>query len=222
MHYIRIFAISLLLSIKVTHPIIDPVIAFMNANGCDRAKMFELVLRLIDTRQCKTIVETGTARGPKPFNGDGGFTPIFGYWCTLNSAKLYSVDIKPDAIKNALNLIKEFSNNVHLFLDDSVHFLENFDKTIDFLYLDSFDFDSNNPVPSQLHHLREIQTAYDKLAPNAVVMIDDCGLPHGGKGKFVVEYLQKKGWFICLRLSDHYATKHVAIQFYKFYKFRNS
>lgn len=53
-------------------------------------------------------------------------------------------------------------------------------------YLDSFDFDISNPLPSQKHHLKEIEAAYDKLTDNSVVMIDDCDLPGGGKGKGVI------------------------------------
>lgn len=179
-------------------PVADPVIQFMKNNVVgSRRPTFELALRMIDARGIKTIVETGTARGPKPFDGDGGFTPIFGYWCSLNNADLYSIDINPDAIKNAQNLTKNFANNVHLIIDDSVHFLRNFNKQIDFLYLDSFDFDAGNPLPSQEHHLKEIETVYEKLAPHAVIMIDDCDLPYGGKGKLVIDYLLKKGWVIC-------------------------
>jgi len=194
---IIIFCFSLTLSSNV-FPNIDPALAFLNKNLRDmRRGTFEKALRLLEDRQIKTIVETGTARGGDlAFTGDGGFTIIFGYWCFLNQADLYSVDIEERAIQRARTMVSEWETNIHFFQDDSVHFLENFAKPIEFLYLDSFDFDRNDPEPSQLHHLREIEAAYEKLTENAVVMIDDCGLPHGGKGKFVIDYLKNKGWKI--------------------------
>lgn len=87
-------------------------------------------------------------------------------------------------------MVCQYEKNVHLVVDDSIEFLRNFDKIIDFLYLDSYDFEANNPVSSQMHHLHEIEVAYNKLAPNAVVMIDDCGLSHGGR--LAINYLLNK------------------------------
>jgi hypothetical protein len=176
----------------------QPVISFIDKNVHDaRRHTFKRVLGLMEERKVKTIVETGTARGGHmAFSGDGGFTIIFGYWASLNNAQLYSVDINEQALKNARTMITDYLNNVDLVLDDSVHYLENFPKTIDLLYLDSFDFEKNNPRPSQEHHLKEIQAAYDKLNNNSIVMIDDCDLPHGGKGKLVIEYLVARGWKI--------------------------
>jgi hypothetical protein len=92
--------------------------------------------------------------------------------------------------------VDQFGSCVHLVEGDSVNFLKNFDRQIDFLYLDSYDFEKNNPSPSQQHHLREIEAAYDKLTPQSIVMIDDCDLAHGGKGKLVIAYLLDKGWSI--------------------------
>lgn len=188
--------VGLLLSHNIVQSIVEPVVNFVKkeARGA-RRETFEAALHLIDQRSVKTIIETGTARGGAlAFDGDGAFTVFFGYWSALNGADLYSVDINPYAIQNARYIVSEYEKNVHFIEDDSAHFLQQFHKPIDFLYLDSFDFDSNNPEPSQLHHLHEIEAAYDKLTPNAIVMIDDCGLPHGGKGKLVIDYLLKKGW----------------------------
>lgn len=90
----------------------------------------------------------------------------------------------------------KLNSRIHFVCSDSIAFLQNFGKTIDFLYLDSYDFDFNNPLPSQYHHLYEIQAAYPKLSENSIVMIDDCDLPHGGKGKFAIEFLTERGWKI--------------------------
>ncbi|MBI3901288.1 MAG: class I SAM-dependent methyltransferase, partial [Chlamydiia bacterium] len=143
---------------------------------------------LLKQRGAKVLVETGTARdGRKNFDGDGGSTIIFGEWAKHHQALLYSVDIDPTAVKIAKSVTKKFGPSVHVICSNSITFLENFQGPIDFLYLDSYDFDANEPLPSQEHHLKEIIAAYPKLHKDSIVMIDDCGLPHGGKGVLVID-----------------------------------
>jgi len=181
--------------------IIDPVDAFINANLHDsRNNGFHTVLRLMRERNVHLVVETGTARGGHmAFTGDGGFTIIFGLWASLNKAHLYSVDISAQGIENAKTMVKPYMDYITFVEDDSVHFLKEFDQTIDFLYLDSFDYEKNNPLPSQEHHLKEIEAAYDKLKPESIVMIDDCDLPGGGKGKLVINFLTARGWKVVFK-----------------------
>lgn len=162
-----------------------------------RYKTFLKALELLEQRNALMLVETGTARdGDKNFAGDGGSTIIFGDWAKQNGALLYTVDITPAAIEGSKSATKEYADNIEYVCGDSVTFLENFQGPIDFLYLDSYDFDFSNPAPSQEHHLKEIIAAYPHLHENSIVMIDDCGLPKGGKGKLVIKYLLSRGWFI--------------------------
>ena len=162
------------------------------------------VLELLDQRNVKTLVETGTARdGDKNFVGDGGSTIIFADWASQNGALLYSVDIDPSAIENAKNVTKMYADHIQFVCDDSIKFLKKFENLIDFLYLDSFDFDFGNPSTSQKHHLKEIIAAYPKLHKTSIVMIDDCDLPQGGKGALVIEYLTSRGWEV---LQNGYQT----------------
>lgn len=154
-------------------------------------------LYLLEQHHAKVLVETGTARdGDKNFGGDGGSTIIFGKWASQNGAMLYSVDITPSAIENAKKATEVCRDQIQFTCGDSIQFLKEFDQSIDFLYLDSFDFDFGNPLPSQEHHLKEIMAAYPKLHQNSIVMIDDCDLPYGGKGKLAIEYLTSLGWVI--------------------------
>lgn len=162
-----------------------------------RYASFLQALKLLKQRRAKVLVETGTARnGTLNFSGDGGSTIIFGHWASQNQAKLYSVDINPDAVINAQGVLKKYGEHVEVICADSIGFLADFDRLIDFLYLDSYDFDFNNPLPSQLHHLNELSKAYSKLHKDSIVMIDDCDLPHGGKGLLAIEYLLERGWKI--------------------------
>lgn len=166
-----------------------------------RYDTFHAALKLMRDRNMKTIVETGTARGGrKGFESDGGSTIIFADWAKERGAEFYSVDISLDHLNQAKRGVTQeigaIPSSIHFVCSDSIAFLQNFGKTIDFLYLDSYDFDFNNPLPSQYHHLYEIQAAYPKLSENSIVMIDDCTLPYGGKGKFAIEFLLERGWKI--------------------------
>lgn len=162
-----------------------------------RYDTFMYALQLLNERKASIIVETGTAR-----DGLGGCIPagcstmIFAEWAKDHRAEFYSVDINPTSIFIAAQDLRDLKPFVYLVCSDSVAFLTNFSHPIDFLYLDSYDFDANNPSPSQEHHLKEIIAAYPWLTSNSIVMIDDCDLPHGGKGKLVIDYLLKRGWKI--------------------------
>lgn len=162
-----------------------------------RYKTFTIAFQLMQQRNARVLVETGTARnGCANCEGDGCSTIIFAEWSRDNNGFLYSVDIDRNALGRAKSALKDNNRFVKLVHSDSIEFLKNFNKPIDFLYLDSYDFDARNPAPSQNHHLREIIAAYPWLKDDSIVMIDDCALPHGGKGKLVIEFLLSKGWHI--------------------------
>lgn len=167
-----------------------------------RYKTFACALQLMKQRSVKTIIETGTTRGAdlkSIWGGDGGGTLLFAEWASKNNAFLYTVDICASAFDNAKKFLVPYQSYVQCVQSDSVAFLKQFEGTIDMLYLDSYDFDQNNPGPSQQHHLKEIIAAYPKLKKNSIVMIDDCDLPHGGKGLLAIQYLLSKGWKIVLQ-----------------------
>ncbi|MDP1880592.1 MAG: class I SAM-dependent methyltransferase [Parachlamydiaceae bacterium] len=160
-----------------------------------RFPSFLVAINLLEEKNTKVLIETGTARdGDANFFGDGGSTIIFGDWAKQNKGKFYSVDIDPEAVTNAQKATKVYGNNVDVVCANAIEFLANFNQPIDFLYLDSFDFEYERPWLSQEHHLFEIEAALPKLHKNSIVMIDDCGLAFGGKGKLVVAKLLEKGW----------------------------
>ncbi|MDE3055593.1 MAG: class I SAM-dependent methyltransferase [Verrucomicrobiota bacterium] len=162
-----------------------------------RYSTFHQALQLLTERNAKVVVETGTSRfGSNGFIGDGGSTIIFGDWACHNSALLYTVDISSSNMDQSKNASTPYSNNIRYIVSDSISFLKSFPEKIDFLYLDSYDYEVGNPHPSQNHHLKEIQAAYPNLHDNSVVMIDDCSLPKGGKGFLVIPYLIERGWKI--------------------------
>ena len=158
------------------------------------------VLRLLDERGAKTLLETGVARmGLEKSKGDGASTIVFGLWAKQNDAHLYSVDIDPEATERAGQAVANMnlSDSVTLVTSDSVAYLDEFTDMVDFLYLDSYDYhktDTAIQTASQAHHLKEIEAIEGCLHEDTVILIDDCDMPNGGKGKLVIERLTANGW----------------------------
>jgi predicted O-methyltransferase YrrM len=174
--------------------------------GNCRYVTMQYALQLMEERNAQTIVETGTARyGTRYFDSDGGSTIIFSEWARDHQAEFYSIDLSSmnlSAAKDAVALyVSDYPDNIHYICSDSIAYLGTFNRPIDFLYLDSFDYELDDPVPSQQHHLKEIKAVYPFLTDTTIIMIDDCDLPGGGKGKLVIEYLLERGWKI---VKNHY------------------
>lgn len=168
-----------------------------------RRDTFKKTLELLDKTQAKIIVETGTSReGLRGAKSNGGATIVFGKWAKLNNAVLHSVDISEKSINVAQKEVdnQELSEAVTIHLSDSIEFLTNFNKPVDFLYLDSYDYSSDPEVQvkSQIHHLNEFKAIEEFLHEKSIVLIDDCDLPNGGKGKIVVEYMCQKDWKVLM------------------------
>lgn len=171
---------------------------------------FQLAIDLLEERGAQVVVETGCMRMVTPllsFLSDGGSTIIFGEWAVKRNAKLYSVDIDIRSVLCARMNTADWTQNVSIIHSDSVEFLQNFDQSIDFLYLDSYDYNGKNPKPAQEHCLNELLAAEDKLGENAVVMIDDCDPQDGGKGPLAIAHLLKNGWEILFSERQVILTK---------------
>lgn len=199
-----LLAVLIHYSIKfIKHKSLYPFMPF-KYNFRRRRKTFAKTLKLLSERNAKTIIETGTSReGLKNTKGDGGATIVFGKWAQQNNAKMHSVDISQDSVKGSQSEVDNQNLNdvVTVHLNDSLEFLKTFNQPVDFLYLDSYDYsktDKDIQTKSQEHHLKEFKIIEDKLHKNSIVLIDDCGLPGGGKGKTVIEYMLKKDWKILI------------------------
>lgn len=196
--FISLGLLSALICISIPLPAKDYLADRIHSDD-KRFATFQECFRLMEERNVKTIVETGTARyGLKNCSGDGCSTALFADWAKDHDAELFSVDIDPEAILESSEAVEPINDAVQFFTQDSISFLRDFGKPIDFLYLDSYDFDFKNPRPSQIHHLNEIKAVMPFLHENTIIMIDDCDLPHGGKGKFVIRFLVSNGWKIAM------------------------
>ena len=174
-------------------------------------KAFEYLDAIRGTRPV-TIVETGCTRQPGNWGGDGQSSVLFDHYlasCADGSIG-HAIDIDPAATAACAGLVSE---RITLHTGDSVAVLRQIAKTlaeqhrtIDLLYLDSYDVDWNHTHPSSAHHLKELVSIVGALRPDTLVMVDDCPtearmVAHdgggfsliskpqiGGKGGLVAEY----------------------------------
>jgi predicted O-methyltransferase YrrM len=169
-----------------------------------RRDTLRATLALLQARGATMLVETGTARlGLAKTKGDGASTIVFGLWAKQHGAHLHSVDIDPTAIAQARAAVaaQGLSDAVSFAAQDSVAFLSGLQTPVDFLYLDSYDYDPRDQAvqkASQAHHLQEFLAIESRLHEDSIVLIDDCAQPGGGKGKLVIEHMLKQGWRVVM------------------------
>lgn len=113
------------------------------------------------------ILETGTsAWGTDSTRLWSAYVERFGGEC-------WSVDIRPEA-GAALGYI---GDRTHLIVGDSVAFIRQFaiarPEALDLAYLDSWDTNFADPLPSAAHGLAEWKALQPLLAPGTLVVIDD-------------------------------------------------
>ncbi len=175
-------------------------------------KMFEYLDNL---DKPVTIIETGCVRSAGNWAGDGQSTVLFDrYVRTRPGSIVHTVDIDPEATAVCSGLV---GNAVTVHTGDSVAVLHRLAQrlakaqdVVDLLYLDSFDVDPGNPVPSAVHHLKELVSIAPVATEQTLVVVDDSpstaqviavdgtykllGTPTvGGKGKYVAEYATQVG-----------------------------
>ena len=135
----------------LNHPCRSTLTVALNSLGCSPA----------------VIIETGSSAWGT------NSTLLFDSYCNSFGGHCYSVDIRMDPLLQLRNIA---SRSTTLFCDDSVSFLRDVtipDTGADLLYLDSWDVDWTDPIPSAVHGLNEYLTALKHLKPGALVLIDD-------------------------------------------------
>jgi SAM-dependent methyltransferase len=144
------------------------------------------------------IVETGCIRNTTDESkfGDGWSTLNWEYYAKKTNSKVYVVDINQEHIEKSKQIVPE-SELVKYTKQDSIEYLQNFDKKIDFLFVDSFDYcgDAANILACHNHSLNEVIAAWDKLNEHCFILIDDVfNDSWDGKGKFSIPYLLNNGF----------------------------
>lgn len=157
-----------------------------------------------------TFVETGcSAHGTKSTLLWDKFVNIFG-------GKVLSVDLNENAVNITNNQTSDRTNVTH---SDSLDYLPTITDKIDFLYLDSYDVNFLNPLPSAEHHLKEFNSIKHLLHEDSIVLVDDTPVSpewlDNGKSspiyhKLKVQFdenMSGKGSLVCKELEKMGATK---------------
>jgi hypothetical protein len=100
-------------------------------------------------------------------------TMLFDTYCNSFGGACHSVDIR---VEPMLALHPLTTSRTTLYCDDSVAFLNKLSigqSKVDLLYLDSWDVNWDDPMPSAIHGLNEYLAATKHLAPGSLVLIDD-------------------------------------------------
>ncbi len=140
------------------------------------------------------IVETGCLRVPGNWDGDGQSSFMFDALVRDRHGILLSIDRTPESIETAR---RACSSATHLICNDSIAALHALSQIVrqpvDLLYLDSFDLDRSDPMPSAIHHLMELTAARPLIGSGTIVCVDDYEVENqqGGKGLLLDRYLSK-------------------------------
>jgi predicted O-methyltransferase YrrM len=137
------------------------------------------------------IVETGCYRG---IHFDGQSTLIWALIARFTGGHVVAIDISPDSIAKATELLKELLPFVTLVNKCSLVGLVEITEPIDVLYLDSFDHEESNPLPCQEHQLAEAKIAVPKMAERSIIMLDDCNMTSGGKALLSDPFIRESGF----------------------------
>lgn len=122
------------------------------------------------------IVETGCAREEDNFEGDGMSSLIFDEYVNQHGGDFLTVDIDMKACEFAAGKLKKgvvACGDSVKYLYELNRMLREQNRYIDLLYLDSYDFDHNNPHPSCFHHMKELMAIMPSLRKGSMIAIDD-------------------------------------------------
>ena len=154
-----------------------------------------------------TIVETGTLRNAGHWP-DGQSSYVFRDFIEHFGGKLITIDISAENMLACQTYLQQHFKDseraqVQFTVADAVVALQKIQEPVDLIYLDSYDFDPHNPMPSMLHHMKELLSCQKILAqkPNVLVGVDDNfktpELRHG-KGYLVKEWVKQVGYKVLL------------------------
>lgn len=179
----------------------------------NRGDGFKVIFEYLDRRVESSmlpinIIETGCMRPGYTMDGDGSSTQLFDEFVNFHrKGSVRSIDITPE---HAMFADRNTSVLTTVTCADSVITLWNmsykFADHIDLLYLDSYDVDFDNPLMSNLHHMKEMISAAHLIRSDTLVAVDDCRfypgdhrVPAGinpatvGKGVFVQDFMKDIG-----------------------------
>jgi len=160
-----------------------------------RADGFAAIFKAVQLRHERLlIVETGCLRIPGNWDGDGQSSFMFDALVRDRHGVFLSIDITPESIDTAR---RACSSATQLICNDSIAALHALSQLVhepvSLLYLDSFDLDRSDPMPSGIHHLMELTAARPLIGPGTIVCVDDyeVGEQPGGKGLLLDKFFSE-------------------------------
>jgi hypothetical protein len=166
-----------------TTEFLAPYKSYLEWSGKSRLLYYErIITKLVNLNRPILVVETGTMWSRLEDNM-GAFTLVFGDLIkNWTGGKLITIDISQHNIESCKITTSAYSDVIEYVISDSVKYLEDMTdeivKQIDFIYFDSYDFYVPDPMPSQLHHFRELMGVYKRLSPQVHIAVDDNFLPN--------------------------------------------
>jgi hypothetical protein len=145
-----------------------------------RSEGFRAIFGLLEAR-CATredpvlIVETGSMREPGNWVGDGQSTFLWNEFGGFFETRVHTIDLDPQAAA----VVRQYCcDDVQAHTGDSIALLYEMAKQadapqIDLLYLDSLDYDVNNPFPCMFHYIMELIAVRPRLGKGSIVAVDD-------------------------------------------------
>jgi hypothetical protein len=154
------------------------------------AALFDALLR---PRRDLLVLETGCIRIPGNWEGDGQSRFMFDALVRDRYGLFFSIDINLESIDTAR---RACSSATHLICNDSIAALHALSRALpmkaSLLYLDSYDVDVADPMPSAIHHALELAAASPLIGPGTIVCVDDYGIgSEGGKGMILDRFFSK-------------------------------
>lgn len=157
---------------RIQHPnLISNIVDFHFENWSekDHVNRAGLTLAIMEMNHEKPIiVETGTSA----YGTDS--SRLFDAVITATKGNFYSVDINPQASRA---LIGQHSRRSKFYISDSVKFLNlslpEITSHVDLFYLDSWDVDWSDPMPSAVHGLAEFNAINLYLRKGTILVVDD-------------------------------------------------
>ncbi|MCW4584341.1 hypothetical protein [Gluconacetobacter entanii] len=159
-----------------------------------RADGFAVMFNALDRYSSPYIIETGCLRVPRNWEGDGQSTFQFDWYAREKRGHVTTIDINAESIDSARRACSSVTSTI---LNDSVATLNALSaqakQPASLIYLDSFDLDLSDPIPSATHHAMEVMAARNLMGPGTILCIDDFDVPPlgpGGKGLIVDQFMK--------------------------------
>lgn len=156
--------------------------SLINSDSVNRMNYYDYILnKLYSLDRPIIVVETGTMWNGLE-NNQGAFTLIFADFIkNYTGGKIITVDISTEHMNNCRKFTEKFNDVIEYVVSDSVSYLksleDNFVSEIDFILFDSYDVNLHEPLPSEIHHLRELLSVYDRLSDTVSLAVDDNLMP---------------------------------------------